>query len=38
MLVAILVLIVSFVVFWLVFFKLKLLRLSPGWGSSSPFS
>jgi multidrug resistance efflux pump len=32
MLVAILVLIVSFVVFWLVFFKLKLLRLSPGWG------
>jgi len=32
MLVAILVLIVSFVVFWLVFFKLKLLRLTPGWG------
>jgi multidrug resistance efflux pump len=32
MLVAILVLIVSFVVFWLVFFKFKLLRLTPGWG------
>lgn len=32
MLVAILVLIFSSVVFWLVFFKFKLLRLNPGWG------
>jgi len=31
-LVAILVLIVAFTIFWLVFFKLRLLRLSPGWG------
>jgi len=30
-LVAILVLIVAFFVFWLVFLKLKLLRLNPGW-------
>jgi multidrug resistance efflux pump len=29
---AILVIIVAFAVFWLVFFKLKLLRLTPGWG------
>jgi multidrug resistance efflux pump len=32
MLIAILVLIVAFTVFWLVFFKLKLLRLTPAWG------
>jgi len=32
MLVAILVLIFSSVVFWLVFFKFKLLLLNPGWG------
>jgi multidrug resistance efflux pump len=32
MLVAILVLIVAFLIFWLVFFKFKLLRLNPGWG------
>ncbi len=29
---AILVLIFSFAIFWLVFFKFKLLRLTPGWG------
>ena len=34
---AILVLIVFFAIFWLVFFKLKLLRLSPGWGIVSAF-
>jgi len=34
---AILVLILFFVIFWLVFFKLKLLRLSPGWGIVSAF-
>ena len=32
MTVGILVLIFCFVVFWLVFFKFKLLRLTPGWG------
>jgi multidrug resistance efflux pump len=32
MTVGILVLILCFVVFWLVFFKFKLLRLTPGWG------
>ena len=32
MTVAILVLIFCFAIFWLVFFKFKLLRLSPGWG------
>jgi multidrug resistance efflux pump len=32
MFVAILVLIVAFLIFWLVFFKFKLLRLNPGWG------
>jgi len=34
---AILILIVVFAVFWLVFFKLKLLRLTPGWGIVSAF-
>ena len=29
---AILVIIAAFAIFWLVFFKLKLLRLTPGWG------
>jgi membrane-bound acyltransferase YfiQ involved in biofilm formation len=29
---AILVIIVAFAIFWLVFFKLKLLRLTPAWG------
>ena len=32
MFVAILVLIFAFAIFWLVFFKFKLLRLTPGWG------
>jgi multidrug resistance efflux pump len=32
MFVAILVLIVALLIFWLVFFKFKLLRLNPGWG------
>ena len=32
MFIAILVLIVAFTVFWLVFFKFKLLRLTPAWG------
>src|SRR5258708_19646029 len=32
MTVGILVLIFCFAIFWLVFFKFKLLRLSPGWG------
>ena len=32
MFVAILVLIVAFLIFWLVFFKFKLLRLTPAWG------
>jgi hypothetical protein len=32
---AILVIIVAFAVFWLVFFKLKLLRLTPGWGMTA---
>jgi multidrug resistance efflux pump len=32
MTIAILVLIFCFAIFWLVFFKFKLLRLSPGWG------
>src|SRR5215468_10920579 len=32
MMVAILVIIVACVIFWLVFFKFKLLRLTPGWG------
>ena len=32
MFVAILVLIVASAIFWLVFLKFKLLRLSPGWG------
>jgi multidrug resistance efflux pump len=32
MLMAIVVLLISFIVFWLVFFKFKLLRLTPGWG------
>ena len=32
MLAAILILIVAAAIFWLVFFKFKLLRLSPGWG------
>jgi len=34
---AILILIVLAVIFWLVFFRLKLLRLSPGWGFISAF-
>jgi multidrug resistance efflux pump len=34
---AILILIVVFAIFWLVFFKLKLLRLTPGWGIVSAF-
>ena len=29
---AILVLIIGLAIFWLVFFKLKLLRLTPAWG------
>ena len=29
---AIVVIIIACSVFWLVFFKLKLLRLTPGWG------
>src|SRR6266851_2426018 len=33
----ILILIVFFVIFWLVFFKLKLMRLSTGWGTVSAF-
>jgi multidrug resistance efflux pump len=33
----ILILISFFSIFWLVFFKLKLLRLSPGWGIVSAF-
>jgi multidrug resistance efflux pump len=32
MLVAILVIIVACALFWLIFFKLKLIRLTPGWG------
>ena len=32
MFIAILILIVAFTVFWLVFFKFKLLRLTPAWG------
>ena len=32
MIVAILVLVVAFLIFWLVFLKLKLIRLTPGWG------
>jgi len=32
MFIAILVLIVALLIFWLVFFKFKLLRLTPGWG------
>ena len=32
MLAAILILIAAAAIFWLVFFKLKLLRLTPGWG------
>jgi multidrug resistance efflux pump len=32
MIVAILVIILACAIFWLVFFKLKLLRLTPGWG------
>jgi multidrug resistance efflux pump len=32
MIVALLVIVVASAVFWLVFFKVKLLRLSPGWG------
>src|SRR5215831_14290147 len=32
MIVAILVLIFACAIFWLVFFKLRLLRLTPGWG------
>ena len=32
MTIAILVLIFCFAIFWLVFFKFKLLRFSPGWG------
>ena len=32
MTIAILVLAISFAIFWLVFFKLKLLRLTPAWG------
>ena len=32
MFVAILVLIFAFAIFWLVFFKFKFLRLTPGWG------
>jgi hypothetical protein len=34
---AILVLVVFFAIFWLVFFKLRWLRLSPGWGIVSDF-
>jgi hypothetical protein len=34
---AILVFIVFFAIFWLVFFKLKWLRLSPGWQIISAF-
>ncbi|MBX9844653.1 MAG: efflux RND transporter periplasmic adaptor subunit [Xanthobacteraceae bacterium] len=32
MIIAILVLIIACAIFWLVFFKLRLLRLTPGWG------
>jgi hypothetical protein len=32
MMAGILILIVFGAIFWLVFFKFKLLRLSPGWG------
>jgi len=32
MLIAILVIIVACALFWLIFFKLKLIRLTPGWG------
>src|SRR5271166_4631474 len=32
MMVGIIILIVSGAIFWLVFFKFKLMRLSPGWG------
>jgi multidrug resistance efflux pump len=32
MMVALLVLAVAFLVFWLVFFRFKLIRLTPGWG------
>ena len=32
MIAAILVLVIGLAIFWLVFFKLKLLRLTPAWG------
>ena len=38
MFIAFLVIIIASAIFWLVFFKLRLLRLTPGWGLIFGFS
>jgi hypothetical protein len=38
MIAALLVLAVAFTVFWLIFFRFKLIRLTPGWGIIFGFS